>query len=79
MIEADAYGGNLLISADPNKKGVEEFWDGMKKIDYVKSEGNIDQNINTELYKEAILRLIQENPKDDFFKQKEADFKKANA
>ena len=79
LIEADAYGGNLLISADPNKKGVEEFWDGMKKIDYVKSEGNIDQNINTELYKEAILRLIQENPKDDFFKQKEADFKKANA
>lgn len=79
IIEADAYGGDLLISADPNKHGVEEYWEGMKKIDYVQSEENIDKNINTALYEEALNALVEKNP-DDAFYQKALDlFKKQNS
>lgn len=78
LIEADAYGGNLLISADPNKHGVEEFWDGMKKIDYVHSQEGIDKNINTALYEEALYDLLKKNPEDAFLKELEKKFKEAN-
>ncbi|RXT08001.1 ABC transporter substrate-binding protein [Ammoniphilus sp. CFH 90114] len=78
LIEADAYGGTMLISADPNKKGVEEFWEGMKKIEYVQSQEGIENNINVALYEEALNALLKQSPEDAFLKELEQKFKEDN-
>lgn len=78
IIEADAYGGELLISADPNKRGVEEYWQGMQDIGYVTSEKAIAQNINIAFYEEALRSLLEEQPDNSFLQELQDTFREAN-
>ncbi|GFN31425.1 ABC transporter substrate-binding protein [Paenibacillus xylaniclasticus] len=66
--------------SDPNKKAIEEMWDSMVSIGYITDgkDTDIDQHINTTLYKQAVEELIEENPDDEFFKQVQERFIKQN-
>jgi NitT/TauT family transport system substrate-binding protein len=71
----DIYGGHLLVSPDPHRKSVLQFWDFMKKIDYVKSNESIDNRINTRLYANALASLQKQEPKEKLWKNLEKEFK----
>lgn len=71
----DIYGGHLLVSPDPHRKSVLQFWDFMKKIDYVKSNESIDNRINTRLYANALASLQKQEPKEKLWKTLEKEFK----
>lgn len=71
----DIYGGHLLVSPDPHRKSVLQFWDFMKKIDYVKSNESIDNRINTKLYASALAALQKREPKEKLWKNLEKEFK----
>jgi NitT/TauT family transport system substrate-binding protein len=71
----DIYGGHLLVSPDPHRKSVLQFWDFMKKIDYVNSNEPIDKHINTKLYANALSALQNKEPKEKLWKTLEKDFK----
>jgi len=71
----DIYGGHLLVSPDPHRKSVLQFWDFMKKIDYVKSNESIDSRINTRLYANALASLQKQEPKEKLWKNLEKEFK----
>lgn len=71
----DIYGGHLLVSPDPHRKSVLQFWDFMKKIDYVKTNESIDQRIHTRLYANALAKLKKQEPKEKLWKGLEKEFK----
>jgi NitT/TauT family transport system substrate-binding protein len=71
----DIYGGHLLVSPDPHRKSVIQFWDFMKKIDYVTSNESIDNHINTKLYANALTTLQKQEPKEKLWKKLEKEFK----
>ncbi len=71
----DIYGGHLLVSPDPHRKSVLQFWDFMKKIDYVSSNESIDKHINVKLYANALATLQKKEPKEKLWKTLEKEFK----
>jgi NitT/TauT family transport system substrate-binding protein len=71
----DIYGGHLLVSPDPHRKSVLQFWDFMKKAEYVTSNESIDQRINTRLYASALAALERREPKEKLWKNLEKEFK----
>ena len=71
----DIYGGHLLVSPDPHRESVLQFWDFMKKADYVTSNEDIDKRINTRLYASALASLEKQEPKEKLWRNLEKDFK----
>jgi NitT/TauT family transport system substrate-binding protein len=71
----DIYDGHLLVSPDPHRKSVLQFWDFMQKIDYVSSKDSIDKRINTKLYANALASLQKQEPKEKLWKTLEKEFK----
>lgn len=71
----DIYGGHLLVSPDPHRKSVLQFWEFMKKADYVTSNESIDGRINTRLYANALLALQKDEPKEKLWKKLDKEFK----
>ena len=71
----DIYGGHLLVSPDPHRKSVLQFWDFMKKAEYVTSNEAIDNRINTRLYASALSTLQKREPQEKLWKTLEKEFK----
>jgi len=68
-------GGHISSNPDPNKQGVIEFWDFMKQIGYIKSDINIEDHVNTAIYKSALESVLKSSPNDEIYKKLKADFK----
>ncbi len=71
----DIYGGHLLVSPDPHKQSVLQFWEFMKKADYITSTDSIDGRINTRLYASALASLEKREPKEKLWRNLEKEFK----
>jgi NitT/TauT family transport system substrate-binding protein len=71
----DIYGGHLLVSPDPHRKSVLQFWDFMKKADYITSSESIDNRINTRLYANSLAALEKREPKEKLWKSLNKEFK----
>lgn len=70
----DIYGGHLLVSPDPHKKSIVQFWDFMKKADYVKSKEPIEPHVNTDVYARALATLVKREPKEKLWVALNKDF-----
>lgn len=75
----DIYGGHLLVSPDPHKGSVIQFWDFMKKADYITSNEQIGNRINTRLYQNALVTLAKREPKEKLWKKLDKDFRGGDA
>lgn len=71
----DIYGGHLLVSPDPHRKSVLQFWDFMKKAEYINSGEPINNRINTKIYTSALTTLQKQEPKEKLWKKLEKEFK----
>lgn len=71
----DIYGGHLLVSPDPHKKSIVQFWDFMKKADYISSNEPIEQRVNTRIYTAALANLNKREPKEKLWKELDKDFR----
>lgn len=47
----------------------------MKQIGYITSDVNIEDHINTAVYKNALESVLKSNPKDEIYTKLKADFK----
>ncbi len=63
----DIYGGHLLISPNPHKKSVLQFWDFMKEAEYVTSSESIDKRVNTQIYQTALNSLVKREPNEKIY------------
>ena len=75
VLEGETYGGHISSNPDPNKQGVIEFWNFMKQIGYIESDINIEDHINTAIYKSALESVLKSSPNDEIYTKLKADFK----
>lgn len=77
-LRAAYYSGFVDQTTDPNRTGLREFWATAKDADFIKSDKNPDDYINTALYKAALDELIAESPADPFYQKAKAIFDSRN-
>ncbi|MGE4283411.1 MAG: ABC transporter substrate-binding protein [Clostridia bacterium] len=75
VIKAETYGGYMYSIPDPDKAGVVEFWNLMNKSGYITSDLEIENYINTSIYKNALDNVLKQYPNDEVYKKLKADFK----
>lgn len=69
---------HFYISPDPNTKAIEKTYDLMKSIGYINTTVNIDDHVDSTVYKQALDELIQQNPNDSVYQQLLADYQTQN-
>ncbi|HEY3424233.1 MAG TPA: ABC transporter substrate-binding protein [Negativicutes bacterium] len=65
-------------TADPNRKGVLKMWEEMHNIGYIQGNVDIEQHINTALYKKALTSVEQKYPNDKYYQMLEEQFARQN-
>lgn len=65
FVLSEHYDPNL----DPLKNTVIRVWDMMNQINYIDSDINIEDHINTEIYKEALDEMTEENPDSEYYQE----------
>jgi NitT/TauT family transport system substrate-binding protein len=59
-------------SPDPNLHAIDNVYAMMKNMNYINTTVNIDDHVDTSIYKQALDELAKENPSDPFYAQQEA-------
>ncbi|WP_265445460.1 ABC transporter substrate-binding protein [Acetivibrio straminisolvens] len=75
IIKQETYGGHIHSIPDPDKNGVVRFWELINKSGYINSDLNIEDFIDTSIYKLALEDVLKEYPDDAVYKKLKADFK----
>ncbi len=69
---------HFYISPDPNTKAIKTTYDLMKSIGYINTTVNIQDHIDTSVYKQALDEMVKENPNNAVYQQLEADYQTLN-
>jgi NitT/TauT family transport system substrate-binding protein len=79
-LEKETYAADatMVCSPDPLKKSVNKYWDIMKKTGFIKTDIDINDHIDTKIYKSALYRLIGEYPGNKNYARLAADFEANN-
>ena len=65
LLEEEIY-NHSINNPDPDELKTITFYNAMKELGYVTKEFNITENINNQIYENALDSLISENPEDAF-------------
>ena len=63
------------MSPDPHKRSIVQFWDFMKKADYITSTEAIEPHINTKIYATALTDLSKREPKEKLWASLDKEFR----
>lgn len=74
LLKKAAYSGHIHSIPDPDKKRVVAFWNAMRGAGYIQSDQDISQNVNTEIYQEALKELRARDPQNATYVRLEQDF-----
>lgn len=69
-----------VLTLDPNKEGIETYYQSLKDSGFFEDDTkvDIDDHIDTEIYKTALDELIKENPDDAFYQEQLTTFNEYN-
>ena len=69
-----------VLTLDPNKQGIETYYQSLKDSGFFEDDTkvDIDDHIDTEIYKTALDELIKENPDDAFYQEQLTTFNEYN-
>lgn len=76
--ETYAADATMICSPDPMKKSINKYWGIMKQTGFVKSDTDINNHINTTIYKAALDKLIKEDPDNQSYKKLAKEFELQN-
>ena len=69
VISDSIFSEHFNYSPDPNKKAIEQWWNLLNTIGYINSDENIEQHIDTSVYKQALDELITKSPDNENYKE----------
>ena len=78
IIKTALTDGHSYISPDPNTKGVVKTYDMLKQIGYINTTVNINEHIDSTVYKQALDDLTKANPDDPFYQNLQGEYKTLN-
>ena len=70
LINKAYYEGFVDQTSDPNVTGIVRFWKTMLKSDFVQSDKDITQFIDTKVYEKALQQVARENPGSAFWQKR---------
>ena len=71
LVRSFVQSPHLIYETDPYKNKVVTMWERMQGFGYIKDKSiNIEDHLNTSIYKSALDSLLAENPDDAFYKSK---------
>lgn len=73
LIDTEIYGGYGTSVPDPDKKGTVALKDSIVELGYTE-DYDIDKLYNTDIYKDALASIIEENPDDTIYKDLQKHF-----
>jgi NitT/TauT family transport system substrate-binding protein len=79
VLQKAYYEGYLDQTSDPNVDGIVRFWKTMIKSEFVTSDKDITQFIDTKIYEKALNQVAKENPNDAFWKKRLETFAERNS
>ncbi len=74
LLKKAAYSGHIHSIPDPDKKRFAAFWEAMKNAGYLQSDLDINNFVNTDIYKEALTGLRGRDPQNPTYIELEKDF-----
>jgi len=74
IIKEETYGGHIYSIPDLTKRSYKVL-DLINKSGYISSDLNIENFIDTSIYKLALEDVLKEYPNDEVYKKLKADFK----
>ena len=74
LINKAYYEGYLDQTTDPNLLGIIRFWKTMLKSDFIQSDKDITQFVDTKVYEKALAAVAKENPVDPFWVKRQEIF-----
>ncbi len=74
VLKEETYGGHIHSIPDPDKEGVRKFWELIKNSGYISSDLDINDFIDTSIYKNALDEIIKQYPDDGVYKKLKAEF-----
>ena len=79
IIDSQLYDyGHLGLSPDPGKKVVEDFYNTSVEVGFADGSINVDDYIDTTIYKDALDSLLKEEPDDAIYKELLEEYEKNN-
>jgi len=78
IIRNSTYAEHFSVSPDPNRKGIEQFWEMMKEIGYTNSTASIGDHIDTTVYRQALDDLEKAHPDNVVYRQLVAEYREQN-
>lgn len=79
IIDSQLYDyGHLGLSPDPGKKVVEDFYNTAVEADFADGSIDVDDYIDTTIYKDALDSLLKEEPDDAIYKELLEEYEKNN-
>ena len=79
VIQQDLYSGHLVVSPNPDKASVLQFWQFMKDAKYVNNQDDIAFRINTALYTQALAENTAREPGDQVWQSLSGELKNGTA
>ena len=76
--ETYAEDATMICSPDPMKLSVNKYWGIMKQTGFIKTDIDINDHIETAIYKTALDNLIAQNPENKNYQKLAADFIQQN-
>ena len=83
-VESFVLSEHMKYNTDPYKNSVIKMWNKIFEIGYsgldpsIKDEVNIEDHIDTSIYKKALDSLVEDYPDSEFFKNKQEEFAENN-
>ena len=79
LVRSFVQSPHMKYETDPYKNSAITMWNKMQSFGYIKDPGiNINDHLNTAIYKSALDSLLADYPDDPFFKEKLEMFSKFN-
>jgi NitT/TauT family transport system substrate-binding protein len=79
LVRSFVQSPHMIYETDPYKNSVITMWNKMQSFGYIKDPAiNINDHLNTAIYKSALDSLLAQHPDDPFFKKKLEMYNKYN-
>lgn len=78
IIKTAMSDGRSYISPDPNTKGIVKTYEMLKQIGYIETTVDINEHIDSTVYKQALDDLTKANPGDPFYQNLQAEYQTLN-
>jgi NitT/TauT family transport system substrate-binding protein len=71
VVDSFVKSPHMIYETDPFIQKVVQMWNNMDSFGYLSADVDLKEHVNSDIYKAALDELIEENPDDSFYQERE--------